>query len=126
MSKGYTGQIRRKSLSDVVRIPIPDGAGIPMAINTRDGPGDMPVIAGHRITVKHIADLVLDGPFSVEEVATEEYPQLSEQDVYDALEYVFTHPHVFSKAVREQEKEQRQIRDAAALGPGDIPADYRD
>lgn len=93
-----------------------------MAI-TDDGVSGMPTIAGTRIGVHHVVQQVLHGEESIESVATEVYPQLSEQEVVEAIEWSFDNATTYGQLLKEHEQEKRRLRDAAIAGPEDLPHD---
>jgi uncharacterized protein (DUF433 family) len=83
----------------------------------------MPTIAGTRIGVHHVVEQVLHGTESVESVAAEVYPHLSEQDVRDAIEWSFDNSAKYNRLLKEYEQEKRRVQDAGVAGPDDLPAD---
>jgi uncharacterized protein (DUF433 family) len=94
-----------------------------MAI-TVDGVSGMPTIAGTRIGVHHVVEQVLHGSESVESVATDIYPHLSEEQVIEAIEWSFEHSAKYSRLIKEHEQEKRRLQDVAIGGPDDLPADF--
>lgn len=94
-----------------------------MAI-TQDGVSGLPTIAGTRIGVHHVVERVLHGSESIESVATEVYPQLSEQEVTEAIEWAVENAAVYGRAMKEHEREKARLKDDAIAGPEDLPADF--
>jgi len=70
--------------------------------------GGKPVIAGTRITVKHIVELHINGGVSVEEIM-ESLPHLTPAQIYDALAYYHRHQDEIDKDMVEDDKIIRKM-----------------
>lgn len=71
--------------------------------------GEMPHIEGTRITVHHIVRVWLDRELTVEAIADEVYPHLSEGQVREALEWVLRNPVEYSECLEVYEERKRQL-----------------
>jgi uncharacterized protein (DUF433 family) len=83
-----------------------------------------PRIEGHRITVRHIVQVWIDEDRSVEEIATDVYPHLSETQVVEALRYALEHTEVLDKWEKKREQIEHEIREGA-ISPDDLPEEFR-
>lgn len=81
--------------------------------------GDMPHIQGHRIAVHHIVNFVVFGPHSVEDVATELYPELTEDEVLEAIEFAYEDTERWRRLMEEHEREKQSI-EQQAISPEDV------
>jgi uncharacterized protein (DUF433 family) len=81
--------------------------------------GDMPHIQGHRIAVHHIVNLVVFGSHSVKEVATELYPELTEDEVQEAIEFAYEDTERWTHLMEEHEREKQSI-EQQAISPDDV------
>lgn len=92
-------------------------------VSTADTLGGKPRINGHRIGVHHIADLILHGKYTIDDVAYDIYEDLTVADVEAALHFYFTHRETMEEvytAIRDTDRQARH-RDRAVTGPDDSP-----
>lgn len=99
---------RRKEVQDIMSI-VEEGGVI----------GDMPHIEGHRIGARPIVDFVVFGPYSVVDVATDLYPELTEDVVLVAIEYVYEDTDWWKQLIEEHEREKQSI-EQQAISPEDV------
>lgn len=85
--------------------------------------GGDPRIEGHRIGVHHVVESVLEGKYTVDEVAYTIYPQLSVEDVHASLAYYYAHREEIEERRERARREVRESKKRAITGPDDLPAD---
>lgn len=92
-----------------------------------DGPhlAETPELSGHRIGVIHVVEKVLYGPWSVEDVAESVYPQLTDQEVLDALEYAIVNREEMSQALQHRAQMKADYGERVASSAADVPASLR-
>ena len=85
-------------------------------VSTDDVMGGDPRLEGRRVSVRQIAELVIDGGTPVGEVADQ--LDLSRADVHRALTYYYANPDEMA-AVRERHREAMRAAQEAAIDPPD-------
>jgi|AntDeeMinimDraft_5_1070356.scaffolds.fasta_scaffold15369_3 uncharacterized protein (DUF433 family) len=91
-------------------------------VRTESVLGGDPRIDGTRIGVHHVVFPILDGEYTIDQLVSVTYPDLSEGDVLSALHYYAEH-RAEVDAVRE---DNDRIPEGAITGPDDLPADHRE
>lgn len=92
-----------------------------MAVNTDGGViGGMPHIEGTRISVHHIILAWVRDDRSTEEIAGHLYPHLSEDDVVDALKWVFEHRDEYDRRLDAYRETTTAHLDGVVTPPSDL------
>jgi len=73
-------------------------------------------LAGHRIKVKHLVELMRGQGYTAEQLQSEAYPHLSLSQIYAALAYYHDHRAEIDQRIKEdaefaEQERQKQLRD---------------
>lgn len=84
-------------------------------VHSDDVMGGEPRLAGHRISVRQIAELVIDGGVSPPDVADQ--LDIEQADVHRALTYYYEHPDEMAAVRKQQREAMRRLADESLEPP---------